>query len=99
VDEALRGLTRPLAALNEARAKRDALVPDWERLLRRLKDASRVAFRDDPGHFEALFDEQLAVQTRTKSLKRPPAPPVADPPPGQPAAPAEKTAPKKKRRR
>jgi hypothetical protein len=57
-----------------------------------------VAFRDDPGHFDALFGEQFAVQTMTKSTRRSPAALAGDPAPGQPAAPAEK-APKKGRRR
>ena len=46
VDAALGGLTVPLATLNEARTKRDAAIPDWEKQIRRLKDAAKVVYRD-----------------------------------------------------
>jgi hypothetical protein len=52
VNVALGGLTVPLAALNEARTKRDTAIPDWEKHFRRLKDAAKVAYRDEAGRFE-----------------------------------------------
>jgi hypothetical protein len=70
VHAALAGLTVPLAALNEARTKRDTAIPDWEKHFRRLKDAARVAYRDEAGRFEALFAEPDAVLTHTRPRAR-----------------------------
>ena len=70
VDAALAGLSAPLAALNEARSKRDSAIPDWEKHFRRLKDAAKVAFRDEVGRFDALFAEPDAVLTHTRSKPR-----------------------------
>jgi hypothetical protein len=49
VESALAGLSAPLAALNEARSRRDAAIPDWEKHHRRLEDASKVVYRDEAG--------------------------------------------------
>ena len=70
VESALAGLSAPLAALNEARARRDASIPDWEKHYRRLKDASKVVYRDEAGRFEALFAEPDAMLTRTRPKAR-----------------------------
>jgi hypothetical protein len=70
VESALAGLSAPLAVLNEARAKRDAAIPDWEKHHRRLKDASKVVYRDDAGRYEALFAEPDAVLTHTRPKAR-----------------------------
>lgn len=70
VDQALDALTKPLASLDEARSKRDAAIPDWEKHLRRLKDASKVAFRDENGRMDALFAEPDGLQTNVRSRKR-----------------------------
>jgi len=70
VDHALKHLEAPLAALNEARSKRDAAIPDWEKHLRRLKDAAKVAFRDEPGRLKALFAEPDAIQTHLRPRRR-----------------------------
>jgi hypothetical protein len=70
VDEALKELDAPLAALNEARAKRDAAIPDWEKHLRHLQDATKVAFRDESGRFDAIFSEPDAAQTHVRPVKR-----------------------------
>lgn len=70
VHAALAGLTVPLAALNEARTKRDTAIPDWEKHFRRLKDAAKVAYRDEAGRFEALFAEPDAVLTHTRPKAR-----------------------------
>ncbi len=70
VDAALGGLTVPLATLNEARARRDAAIPDWEKQIHRLKDASRVVYRDEAGRFEALFAEPDAALTHTRTKHR-----------------------------
>jgi len=70
VANAVKALTAPLAALNQARTKRDAAIPEWERRLHRLEDASKVAFRDEEGRFEALFAEADAVQTRVRPKRR-----------------------------
>ena len=70
VESALAGLSAPLAALNEARARRDASIPDWEKHYRRLKDASKVVYRDEAGRFEALFAEPDAMLTHTRPKAR-----------------------------
>ncbi|MFS8068646.1 MAG: hypothetical protein ACMG6S_19990 [Byssovorax sp.] len=70
VSSALGGLTVPLATLNEARMKRDTAVPDWEKHYRRLKDAAKVAYRDEAGRFAALFAEPDAVLTHTRPKHR-----------------------------
>lgn len=70
VSSALGGLTVPLATLNEARMKRDTAIPDWEKHYRRLKDAAKVAYRDEAGRFAALFAEPDAVLTHTRPKHR-----------------------------
>jgi hypothetical protein len=55
VAAALKALTKPASALNQARAHRDAGIPDWDKALRHLKDAAKVAFRDDPGRYDTVF--------------------------------------------
>jgi hypothetical protein len=72
VDTALKALSAPLTILNEARAKRDAAIPDWEKHLRRLKDASKVAFREIAGRFDSVFAEPEAVQTNIRPKRRSP---------------------------
>jgi hypothetical protein len=99
VDTALKALTGPLTVLNEARAKRDAAVPDWEKLLRHLKDASKVAFREVPGRFDALFAEPEAVQTNTRARRRVKKVDPATAPEGGAAPAAAPATPKAKRRR
>ena len=100
VHAALAGLTVPLAALNEARTKRDTAIPDWEKHFRRLKDAAKVAYRDEAGRFEALFAEPDAVLTHTRpkarkvKVENKPAAPE-----GAPIAPAAKKRAKPKARR
>ncbi|MEP7125120.1 MAG: hypothetical protein ABJE95_29590, partial [Byssovorax sp.] len=70
VNMALAALTVPLATLNEARSKRDAAIPDWEKHFRRLKDAAKHVYRDEAGRFAALFAEPDAVLTHTRSKAR-----------------------------
>jgi hypothetical protein len=70
VNTALAGLSVPLATLNEARSKRDMAIPDWEKHFRRLKDAAKVAYRDEAGRFDALFAEPDAVLTHTRPKTR-----------------------------
>jgi hypothetical protein len=70
VDAALGGLTVPLATLTEARTKRDTAVPDWEKHFRRLRDAAKVAYRDEAGRFAALFAEPTAALTHRRPKHR-----------------------------
>ena len=99
VHTALAGLSVPLAALNEARSKRDASIPDWEKHHRRLKDAAKVAYRDEAGRFEALFAEPDAVLTHTRPKARKAKGEPAAPPEGGTIAPAARKRPKAKPRR
>jgi hypothetical protein len=99
VNMALAGLTVPLATLNEARTKRDAAIPDWEKHFRRLKDAAKVAYRDEAGRFDALFAEPDAVLTHTKPKTRKVKGNGAAAPEAGQAAPAAKKRAKPKARR
>ena len=99
VESALAGLSAPLAALNEARARRDASIPDWEKHHRRLKDASKVVYRDEAGRFEALFAEPDAVLTHTRPKARKATGKVVAAPEGGIIAPAAQKKPKAKPRR
>lgn len=80
VAAALESLTTPVAALNEARTKRDIAIPDWEKALRHLKESAKIAFRDTPGRFDTVFAEPEAVQTnlRSRPRKKPVTPPPTD---------------------
>ena len=99
VNTALTGLTLPLATLNEARSKRDMAIPDWEKHFRRLKDAAKVAYRDEAGRFDALFAEPDAVLTHTRpKTRKGKAKGIATPEPGQAAPAAQKRAKPKARR-
>ncbi|MFO0588931.1 MAG: hypothetical protein U0441_15380 [Polyangiaceae bacterium] len=71
VDDALKALTSPADALNQARARRDTLLPEWNKALRHLKDSAKVAFRDAAGRFDAVFAPVVAVQS-TSRVKRGP---------------------------
>ncbi len=57
-----------------ARAARDALIPEWERALSRLKDSTKVAVRDVVGRQQALFAEpdtvQIQVRPKAKKAKK-----------------------------
>jgi hypothetical protein len=98
VAAALEALDVPRAALQEAREVRDATIPDWDKCLGHLEDASKVAFRNQPGRAKALFAEPDAVETRVRPTKRArPAPPA--PNPGDPPMAATAAKPKRKRRR
>ena len=99
VESALAGLSAPLAALNEARSKRDAAIPDWEKHYRRLKDAAKVAYRDEAGRFEALFAEPDAVLTHTRPKARKSTGKVATPPEAGIIAPVARKKAKAKPRR
>lgn len=99
VNLALAGLTVPLASLNEARSKRDAAIPEWEKHFRRLKDAARYVYRDEAGRFDALFAEPDAVLTHTRSTTRKVKAKATAAPEGAPAAPAAKKRAKPKARR
>lgn len=98
VDAALGGLTVPLTILNEARTKRDAAIPDWEKQIRRLKDAAKVAYRDEAGRFAALFAEPDAALTHTRPRHRKVKVTAAAPGDTAPAPAAKKTAKRRKRR-
>ncbi|MEZ4405419.1 MAG: hypothetical protein R3A52_02845 [Polyangiales bacterium] len=54
-ESALRALTTPQLAYEQSIAARDALLPSWERALRRLRDATRAQYRDDRAAAEAFF--------------------------------------------
>jgi len=99
VNMALAGLTVPLATLNEARSKRDAAIPDWEKHFRRLKDAAKHVHRDEAGRFAALFAEPDAVLTHTRSTTRKVKVKVLAAPQPEQAAPAAKKRAKPKARR
>jgi hypothetical protein len=99
VESALAGLSAPLAVLNEARSKRDASIPDWEKHYRRLKDASKVAYRDEAGRFEALFAQPDAVLMHTRPKARKATSKVAAAPEGGAMAPAAKKKAKARRGR
>ncbi len=99
VESALAGLSSPLATLNEARSKRDASIPDWEKHYRRLKDASKVAYRDEAGRFEALFAQPDAVLTHTRPKARKATAKVVAAPEGGAMAPAAAKKAKAKPRR
>lgn len=99
VNDALADLSGPLATLNEARTKRDTAIPDWEKHFRRLKDAAKVAFRDEAGRFDALFAEPDAVLTHTRpKIRKAKTNGAAAPEGGQAAAAAPKRAKPKARR-
>lgn len=70
VDGALKKLSVPLSALSEARTKRDTVIPDWEKQLRRLENTATVVFRDDPGRADALFSDAAPAQTRVTRKRR-----------------------------
>ena len=99
VNQALAGLTVPLASLNEARSKRDTAIPDWEKHHRRLKDAAKYVYRDEAGRFDALFAEPDAVLTHTRPTTRKAKAKVTAAPEGAPAAPAAKKRAKPRARR
>jgi hypothetical protein len=94
-DTALKALTKPADALNQARAARDALIPDWEKTLRHLKDTAKVALRDTAGRFDTVFAPPVAVQTNTRPKRRTK---KADPKLGDPNAAPAAAPPKAKRR-
>jgi hypothetical protein len=99
VNMALAALTVPLATLNEARSRRDAAIPDWEKHHRRLEDAAKHVYRDEAGRFAALFAEPDAVLTHTRpTTRKAKAKVLAAPESGQ-AAPAAKKRAKPKARR
>ena len=99
VNDALAGLSGPLATLDEARTKRDTAIPDGEKHFRRLKDAAKVAFRDEVGRFDALFAEPDAVLTHTRpKIRKAKTNGAAAPEGGQAAAAAPKRAKPKARR-
>lgn len=99
VNMALAGLTVPLATLNEARSKRDAAIPDWEKHFRRLKDAAKHVHRDEAGRFAALFAEPDAVLTHTRPTTRKVKVKVLAAPQPEQAAPSAKKRAKPKARR
>ena len=96
VDTALKALTKPADALSQARSARDALILDWEKALRHLKDTAKVALRDTAGRFDTVFAPPVAVQTNTRSTRRAK---KTDPNPADPTSPLASAAPKKAKRR
>ncbi len=70
VDEALKALSKPGSALNEARSARDATLADWDKTFRHLKETAKPALRDSPGRFEAVFASPEAVQTNVRPTRR-----------------------------
>ena len=95
VDGALKALTKPADALSQARTARDALILDWEKALRHLKDTAKVALRDTAGRFDTVFAPPVAVQTNTRPTRRAK---KAESTPADPASPLA-AAPKKAKRR
>lgn len=96
VDAALKALTAPADALSQARSKRDALLPDWDKALRHLKDSAKVALRGVAGRFDEVFAPVVAVQSTARRVRKVTAK-VASAPTPEGAAPA--AAPKKTKRR
>ena len=84
----------------QTRARRDAEIPGWEKQLRRLKDAAKVAYRDDVGRAAALFAEPTAVLTHTRPKHHKITSPATTVTAGATAAPtAAKQAAKRRKRR
>ncbi len=76
------------------------MIPDWEKALRHLKDAAKVALRDTAGRFDTVFAPPVALQinTRPKRRTKKTDPKVVDPN-AAPAAPAPKKAKRRARRK
>lgn len=70
VEKALTGLTKPQAKADKALAARDALLPDWQKSLSRLRVTAKAAFVDDPATYGALFAQAVAEQAPTKKRAR-----------------------------
>lgn len=100
VDAALNALSKPGSVLNQARAARDATLPDWDKALRRLKETAKPALRDSPGRFEAVFASPAAVQTNVRPTRRAAkAAPTPESPAGEGAPAKAPAAPKKAKKR
>lgn len=95
VTAALKALDAPRTALNQARAARDLLVPDWDKSLGHVRDTAKVALRDAAGHWKSAF-APLAAVTTAKPARRAKTAPTAEPtnaaaPSGDGAAAPKKT--------
>jgi hypothetical protein len=66
VQKALDRFARPQASYTRALAKRDALLPSWQKALDRLRIVSRAALVDDPSTWKALFALPGAKKKRRK---------------------------------
>jgi hypothetical protein len=77
VAQALRALSKPQLDYERALHARDALLPGWERALRRLKRHAAVAWEDDLGTLAAVFAAPPALQRPVR--RRAPATPESGP--------------------
>jgi hypothetical protein len=98
VTSALDELTAPQRGLDEARTARDALIPDWAKMLRQLKDSAKVAYRDVAGRAASLFADPLAVQAHARGKKKPPKKAPGAPQPAAGSAPQVPAAAKRKKK-
>lgn len=55
----------------KAVAARDALLPDWQKALTRLRVLAKASFVDEPGAYEAIFARPEAIALPRRPRKKP----------------------------
>jgi hypothetical protein len=79
IEAALAKLTRPQAAYTKALTDRDALLPAWDKALRKLKKHAASAWDEDEGTLRSLFAPVGAVQAPKRRRPKAKAAPAGAP--------------------